>query len=265
MAIASINPANGEMLREFAALTQEEVENKLAAAESAFRLYRTSSVGARGAILVAAADLLQQEADALAGNITLEMGKPIGAARDEVRKCASACRYYAENGARFIEEEMIQTAAACSSVRWQPLGAVLAIMPWNFPFWQVFRFAAPALMAGNVGLLKHAANVPQCALAIEDIWRRAGAPPGTFQTLLIEAEAGRSDHRGSPGTGGDADRERPGRKRSGGDRGARAEEMRAGTGWERSLHRDAERRSGGCPNDSGESADPEQRSILHCG
>ena len=187
MAIASINPANGEMLREFAALTQEEVENKLAAAESAFRLYRTSSVGARGAILVAAADLLQQEADALAGNITLEMGKPIGAARDEVRKCASACRYYAENGARFIEEEMIQTAAACSSVRWQPLGAVLAIMPWNFPFWQVFRFAAPALMAGNVGLLKHAANVPQCALAIEDIWRRAGAPPGTFQTLLIEA------------------------------------------------------------------------------
>jgi succinate-semialdehyde dehydrogenase/glutarate-semialdehyde dehydrogenase len=116
------------------------------------------------------------------------MGKPIGAARDEVLKCAKGCRYYAENGERFLEEEVIQTAAAHSSVLWQPLGPILAIMPWNFPFWQVFRFAAPALMAGNVGLLKHAANVPQCALAIEDLWRRAGAPSGTFQSLLIEAK-----------------------------------------------------------------------------
>ncbi|MGH8093396.1 MAG: NAD-dependent succinate-semialdehyde dehydrogenase [Chthoniobacterales bacterium] len=187
MAIASINPATGEMLREFAALTGKEIEPRLAAAERAFRLFRGSSFEARAAILLTAADLLQQEVDSLARIITLEMGKPIGAARDEVRKCASGCRYYAENGARFIEEEMIQTAAACSSVRWQPLGAVLAIMPWNFPFWQVFRFAVPALIAGNVGLLKHAANVPQCALAIEDLWRRAGSPPGVFQSLLIES------------------------------------------------------------------------------
>ncbi len=115
------------------------------------------------------------------------MGKPIDAARAEVQKCAGGCQFYAENAARFLEEEVIQTAAAHSSVRWQPLGAILAIMPWNFPFWQVFRFAAPALMAGNVGLLKHAANVPQCALAIEDIFRRAGAAEGVFQTLLIES------------------------------------------------------------------------------
>ena len=188
MAIASTNPATGETLREFKALTEAEIEEKLALAEKAFQRHRKSSLGQRAAILSKAADLLEQEVDALARVITLEMGKPIGAARDEVRKCATGCRYYAENGPRFLEEETVQTAAAHSSVRWQPLGAILAIMPWNFPFWQVFRFAAPALMAGNVGLLKHAANVPQCALAIEDILRRAGAAEGVFQTLLIESK-----------------------------------------------------------------------------
>ncbi|HEY2712056.1 MAG TPA: NAD-dependent succinate-semialdehyde dehydrogenase [Chthoniobacterales bacterium] len=187
MAIASINPVTGETLREFEALTGNELEERLAAAERAFDSYRRTSAGTRAGILLAAADLLERETDKHARAITLEMGKPISAARDEIRKCTTACRYYAENGARFLEEEIIQTAAACSSVLWQPLGPILAIMPWNFPFWQVFRFAVPALMAGNVGLLKHAANVPQCALAIEDIWRRAGAPPGTFQTLLIES------------------------------------------------------------------------------
>lgn len=188
MAIASVNPATGETLREFSAHTEQEIEEKLAAAERAFRLYRTTAFAERATILFAAADLLRADAETLARTITLEMGKPIGAARDEVLKCATGCRYYAENGRRFLEEEVIQTEAAHSSVRWQPLGAVLAIMPWNFPFWQVFRFAAPALMAGNVGLLKHASNVPQCALAIEDLWSRAGAPPGVFQTLLVESK-----------------------------------------------------------------------------
>lgn len=188
MAIASINPATGETWREFNALTKEEIERKLGAAETAFRKHRATSGRARAAILSTAADLLEQEGDDLARIITLEMGKPIGAARAEVKKCAGGCRFYAENAGRFLEEEVIQTAAAHSAVRWQPLGAILAIMPWNFPFWQVFRFAAPALMAGNVGLLKHAANVPQCALAIEDIFRRAGAAEGVFQTLLIESD-----------------------------------------------------------------------------
>ena len=188
MSITSINPATGETLREYQELNAAAVEQKLATAARAFRTHRQSSFSERAAILQEAADLLEQEVATFARTITLEMGKPIAAARDEVRKCAVGCRYYAENAERFLEEEMIQTAAARSSVRWEPLGVVLAIMPWNFPFWQVFRFAAPALMAGNVGLLKHAANVPQCALAIEDIFQRAGAVDGVFQTLLIGSE-----------------------------------------------------------------------------
>src|SRR2546430_13610968 len=188
MAIASINPATGETLQAFQELTEAELEKKLSASEHAFELYRGSSFVERGVMLQAAATLLEQEVDSLARTITLEMGKPIGAARDEVRKCASACRFYAENGERFLEEETVQTAAARSSIRWEPLGAVLAIMPWNFPFWQVFRFAAPALLAGNVALLKHASNVPQCALAIEEVFCRAGFDDGIFQTLLVETE-----------------------------------------------------------------------------
>jgi succinate-semialdehyde dehydrogenase/glutarate-semialdehyde dehydrogenase len=188
MTISSINPASGERLREFSPLSAEEIETRLANAEKAFASYRRTSLLDRAAILSAAAEILESELDSFARTITLEMGKPINAAREEVRKCAIGCRYFAENGGRFLEEHKIQSAAAESSIYWEPLGVVLAIMPWNFPFWQVFRFAAPALMAGNVGLLKHAANVPQCALAIEEIWRRAGAPPGAFQSLLIGSE-----------------------------------------------------------------------------
>lgn len=187
MGIASINPATGETLQQFDVPTGSQIEEKLAAAARAFARHRASSFAERAAILHSAAQLLENEVDFLARTMTLEMGKPIAAARAEVRKCAGACRFYAENGERFLEEVTVQTAAARSAVRWEPLGPVLAIMPWNFPFWQVFRFAAPALMAGNVGLLKHAANVPQCALAIEDIFRRAGAAPGVFQSLLIES------------------------------------------------------------------------------
>ncbi|MEO5753653.1 MAG: NAD-dependent succinate-semialdehyde dehydrogenase [Chthoniobacterales bacterium] len=188
MAIASINPATGETIREFAELSAKEIEEKLAAATRAFAKYRQSSFAQRASVLLKVADLLEAEMETLARTMTLEMGKPIEAARSEVRKCALGCRYYAENGVRFLEEEPIQTAAARSSVRWQPLGVVLAIMPWNFPLWQVFRFAAPALLAGNVSLLKHAANVPQCALAIEDLWRRAELPADVFKTLLIGSQ-----------------------------------------------------------------------------
>ena len=188
MAISSINPATGETLREFTELTPAEIERQLAAAARAFREQRDRPLRERVALVAKAAELLENEVEELAGIITLEMGKPIEAARAEVRKCANGCRYYAENGAGFLEEETIQTGTARSLVRWEPLGPVLAIMPWNFPFWQVFRFAAPALLAGNVGLLKHAANVPQCALAIEDLWRRAGAADGVFQTLLVKSD-----------------------------------------------------------------------------
>jgi succinate-semialdehyde dehydrogenase/glutarate-semialdehyde dehydrogenase len=138
--------------------------------------------------MMAVASLLEREKEEFARLITLEMGKLLGAARDEVEKCARACRFYAENAERFLEDEPAQTDAARSYVRYEPMGPVLAIMPWNFPFWQVFRFAAPALMAGNVGLLKHAANVPQCALAIEEIFCRAGFDEGVFQSLLIESD-----------------------------------------------------------------------------
>jgi succinate-semialdehyde dehydrogenase/glutarate-semialdehyde dehydrogenase len=180
--IASINPATGETLATFPALTGAELESKLALAARAFRTYRHVTLAERAAWLARAAEILESERDAFGRIMTLEMGKPIESARQEAAKCALACRYYVEHGARLLADEPVDAA---SYVHYQPIGPVLAVMPWNFPFWQVFRFAAPALMAGNVGLLKHASNVPQCALAIEDILRRAGFPDGAFQTLLI--------------------------------------------------------------------------------
>jgi succinate-semialdehyde dehydrogenase/glutarate-semialdehyde dehydrogenase len=188
MAIASINPATGKKLKEFLSLTEKEVEERLKRAQEAFAHHRCEPFAKRGQLMLAAASLLEQEKKELAQTITLEMGKLLAGAIGEVEKCVRVCRFYAENAERFLEDEPVQTDAARSFVRYQPLGPVLAIMPWNFPFWQVFRFAAPALMAGNVGLLKHAANVPQCALAIEKIFCRAGFDEGVFQTLLIEAE-----------------------------------------------------------------------------
>src|SRR5437868_319524 len=187
MAIASINPATGEKVKEFAPFDDAEIEKRLKSAENAFRKYRRTAFSQRSELLEATAELLLQEKERLAEIIALEMGKLFPAAMDEIMKCARVCRFYAENAERFLEDEPAQTNAARSYVRYEPLGPVLAIMPWNFPFWQVFRFAAPALMAGNVGLLKHAANVPQCALAIEEIFCRAGFDDGVFQTLLIEA------------------------------------------------------------------------------
>ena len=188
MAIASINPATGEKLKEFSPFDDAEIEKRLSRAEKAFKSYRRTTLTERAELLHAVSELLFQETKTFAEIITLEMGKLFRDSVAEIEKCARGCRFYAENGARFLEEEPAQTDAAESYVEYQPLGPVLAVMPWNFPFWQVFRFAAPALIAGNVGLLKHASNVSQCALAIEEIFCRAGFEEGVFQTLLIEPE-----------------------------------------------------------------------------
>lgn len=187
MAIATINPATGETLKTFEPLNDAEIAAKLNLAGEAFEHYRKTSFDERSHWLLKAADILEQEKADFAKLMTLEMGKPLKAAVSEVEKCAAVCRFYAEQAANFLADVAVNTDASHSFVRYQPLGVVLAVMPWNFPFWQVFRFAAPALMAGNVGLLKHASNVPQCALAIEDIIQRAGFPAGVFQTLLIGA------------------------------------------------------------------------------
>ena len=186
MAIESINPATGKLLRSFDPLTDEAARQKIALAADAFRTYSLIPLEHRALWMRKLASLLEHEIDDLSLLITQEMGKPLVAARFEILKCADACRYYAEHAARILAPESIPTEDNYSYVRWDPIGIVLAVMPWNFPFWQVFRFLAPALMAGNVALLKHANNVPQCALAIESLVRRAGFPRGTFQSLLLE-------------------------------------------------------------------------------
>jgi succinate-semialdehyde dehydrogenase/glutarate-semialdehyde dehydrogenase len=185
MPIQSINPANNKLLRTFESLTDEAARQKIALAEDAFRSYRDVPLDHRALWMRKLASILEHETEDLATLITIEMGKPLEAARLEILKCADACRYFADNAARILAPESIPTEDH-SYVRWDPLGILLAVMPWNFPFWQVIRFLAPALMAGNVALLKHAANVPQCAIAIESLVRRAGFPRGTFQSLLLE-------------------------------------------------------------------------------
>ncbi len=187
MGIASINPATGETIKGFAALSDSELERKLAKAAATFATYKATTFAQRATWLNGAAQVLEENKRAYGQMMTLEMGKTLGSAIAEVEKCALVCRYYADNAEAFLADVSATTDASRSFVRYQPLGAILAVMPWNFPFWQVFRFAAPALMAGNVGLLKHASNVPQCALAIEEVFQKAGLPDGAFQTLLIEA------------------------------------------------------------------------------
>lgn len=188
MAIASINPANGKLLKSFEPLSDAQIEEKIVLACKTFKEYKKVPFSERATMMLRAADIVEKEKQTFGRLMTLEMGKPYRAAVDESAKCASACRYYAENAERFLADEAVVTSAKKSYIRYQPVGPVLAVMPWNFPFWQVFRFAAPALMAGNMGLLKHASNVPQCALMIEDIFRRAGFPAGAFQTLLIGSD-----------------------------------------------------------------------------
>ncbi|WP_266204739.1 NAD-dependent succinate-semialdehyde dehydrogenase [Pontibacter kalidii] len=185
MAIETVNPATGEVVKTFTPHTPEEIREKIEAAEKAFQSWRDVSFEERAKCMNRQAEILENEAEKYGRIISLEMGKPLKDAVAEVKKCALACRYYAENAADFLADEEIGTKAERSLIAFEPLGVVLAIMPWNFPFWQAYRFLAPALMAGNVGLLKHASNVPQCALAIEEIVRKAGFPEKVFQTLLI--------------------------------------------------------------------------------
>jgi succinate-semialdehyde dehydrogenase/glutarate-semialdehyde dehydrogenase len=189
MAIRSVNPATGETLAEYPPLDSAKIEERIARATSAFAQHRRISFSDRSQRMRRAAEILEMRKAEFGRLMTLEMGKPIKAAVAEVAKCALVCRYYAEHAEHYLADEMVPTDATESYIRYQPLGPVLAVMPWNFPFWQVFRFAAPALMAGNVGLLKHASNVPQCALAIEEVFRQAGFLEGAFQTLLIGADA----------------------------------------------------------------------------
>jgi succinate-semialdehyde dehydrogenase / glutarate-semialdehyde dehydrogenase len=189
MPIATTNPATGETLRTFEELTAEELEDRLAKAAATFSTYRRTSMSQRAQWLNVAADILEAEAEEIGAMMTTEMGKTLAAAKAEVLKCAKGARFYAANAESFLADEPVGDPAVVSAskayTRWQPLGPVLAVMPWNFPLWQVMRFAAPALMAGNVGLLKHASNVPQTALKLEEVLLRAGFPDGAFQTLLV--------------------------------------------------------------------------------
>jgi succinate-semialdehyde dehydrogenase/glutarate-semialdehyde dehydrogenase len=185
MAIATINPATGETIETFNPLSESEIEEKLRRAVETFSSYRHKPFGERARMMTRVAEILESGKERFGRTMTREMGKSLRAARQEAVKCAWACRYYAEHAGRLLADEEVETNATRSYVHYQPLGPILAVMPWNFPFWQVFRFAAPALMAGNVGLLKHASNVPRCALEIEEIFLQAGFPEGAFQTLLI--------------------------------------------------------------------------------
>jgi succinate-semialdehyde dehydrogenase / glutarate-semialdehyde dehydrogenase len=188
MAIASVNPATGETIKTFQPLSADEIEQKLQLAVSAFHAQSKTSFAERARHMNKAADILERDKEKFAHLMTLEMGKTFKSAVGEAVKCTTACRYYAENAEKLLADEVIETGAKKSFIRYRPIGPILAIMPWNFPFWQVIRFAAPALMAGNVGLLKHASNVPQCALALEEIFLEAGFRPGSFQALLIGSQ-----------------------------------------------------------------------------
>ncbi|MFE0455271.1 NADP-dependent succinic semialdehyde dehydrogenase [Streptomyces sp. NPDC058914] len=195
MPIATVNPANGETLKTYEAMGEEELERRLQLAQATFRTYRTTAFAERARLLNRAADLLDEDQPEIARVMTTEMGKPVKQARAEAAKCAKAMRWYAEHAEALLADEepaeadVRDSGASRALVRYRPMGPVLAIMPWNFPLWQVVRFAAPALMAGNVGLLKHASNVPQTALYLEDLFHRAGFPEGSFQTLLIGSGA----------------------------------------------------------------------------
>ena len=195
MPIATVNPANGETLKTYEAMGDEEIERRLQLAEATFRTYRTSTFAERARLMHRAADLLDEDQQDIGRIMTTEMGKPVKQARAEAAKCAKSMRWYADHAQELLADEepaasdVTDSGGSRALVRYRPLGPVLAVMPWNFPLWQVIRFAAPALLAGNVGLLKHASNVPQTALYLEDLFHRAGFPEGAFQTLLVGSGA----------------------------------------------------------------------------
>ncbi|HEY7509809.1 MAG TPA: NAD-dependent succinate-semialdehyde dehydrogenase [Vicinamibacteria bacterium] len=188
MALRSVNPMTGETIREYPEAGEREVRTALLEASCAFAGWREVPIAARAEKMRAAAGRLDARRDELARLMALEMGKPLAPARAELDKCAATCRFYADEAASFLADEPVKTEASKSFIAYQPLGPVLAVMPWNFPFWQVFRFAAPALMAGNVGILKHASNVTGCALAIQEVFREAGFPEPAFRALLVGSD-----------------------------------------------------------------------------
>ncbi|MBV6419101.1 MAG: Succinate semialdehyde dehydrogenase [NAD(P)+] Sad [Ignavibacteriaceae bacterium] len=183
--IQSINPANLQLIKTYHSMLPSEVNNIIDLTADAFEKWKETSFGHRSNLMMKAAQVLKAKREEYSELMTLEMGKPISQSKAEVEKCAWVCEYYADNAEKFLKDELIQTDASKSFVTYQPLGTVLAVMPWNFPFWQVFRFAAPGLMAGNAGILKHASNVSGCALAIEEVFREAGFPENLFRTILV--------------------------------------------------------------------------------
>ena len=183
--IQSVNPFNNKLIKKYQAMPSEEVNEIISKAENDFQLWKETECNVRSSLMKEAADVLRKRIEEYSVLMTEEMGKPIAQSRAEIEKCAWVCEYYSDNSERFLQDELIQTDASKSYVTYQPLGLVLAVMPWNFPFWQVFRFAAPGLMAGNAGILKHASNVSGCALAIEHVFKEAGFPENLFRTILV--------------------------------------------------------------------------------
>lgn len=189
MSIQSVNPVNGKLVKTYKEETEKNITGKIEKAQKAWLTWKESSFLQRASLLINTAKVLRERKEELASLMAIEIGKPVKAGIQEIEKCALVCEYYAENGEQFLKDDLIKTDAGKSFVSLQPIGIVLAVMPWNFPFWQVFRFLAPGLMAGNCGVLKHASNVPGCAIAIEEILKRAGFPSGVFQTLLVGSKA----------------------------------------------------------------------------
>lgn len=186
--LTSINPANNKLIKNYEEFSNEKSSEIISLADEAFRIWKETSFTNRSQLLKNAAKVLRTNSDEYSILMTTEMGKPVAQSRSEVEKCAWVCEYYADNAEKILSDEIVKTEATKSFVSYQPLGVILAVMPWNFPFWQVFRFAAPNLMAGNAGLLKHASNVSGCALAIEDVFRKAGLPENLFRTLLVTSK-----------------------------------------------------------------------------